>query len=565
MAITTTTTGTGLHRDGSYMTPGLSANTWSTGFWYKAPSLPTGTDKYCLWHFGDVSHVNPYMALYHGPSGFYIVVYNGVTTLTSSVSGQQTYVPDTWVYMSLMTLGGAFRFYFNSRQLFSVTRNFSTFSFVETDEYLGTDTTGSLGGASFAYQRVSNNWGSGQLNTTGGMIEKFQTVAWARTGLYSETTLDDTSTGLNDTSGNGYHWSTVGTVNTLTAGPLSLVAGIFSDNFNSANALTDVWTDVPNSASKSAVGCAGSRAYGCTTSQIWKGFDTRYTDGSVRFLVWYYNPSTPAASTQIATVDSAHTGEEFASPQGFQWVLFILGDGTLRLRLVTGGGPVTTFYDSSAGLIPTDGSPSAIQVCWSITTTQDVVVYVNNVAVITATGVTLAGIDASYQNWKRVSLNTTSTASIQTYFDNFEIENVNSVETWSNCTANRIVNCAIIPVITIGNIVVNKVTENAPENDDTAFPFASPGLDPTEFTLHNGETQEFLDIDAGTYSIVEDVPENWSVSYDVSNGSPNTAITVAADETVTVNVTNTYTGPRIRPNQWKLYGFNMKLRREERG
>lgn len=92
---------------------------------------------------------------------------------------------------------------------------------------------------------------------------------------------------------------------------------------------------------------------------------------------------------------------------------------------------------------------------------------------------------------------------------------------------------------------------------------AGGGLSPTTLSLADGESYTFGGVAAGSgYSIIETPPENWIVTYNVSNGSPNTNITMAGED-VTVTVTNAYVGPRSRLNKWGLYQFNVKIRKEQ--
>jgi hypothetical protein len=94
-----------------------------------------------------------------------------------------------------------------------------------------------------------------------------------------------------------------------------------------------------------------------------------------------------------------------------------------------------------------------------------------------------------------------------------------------------------------GAIIVEKV---APADLDQVFPFVTVNLTPTNFDLMHGQSQSFpgLTPDDG-YSVVETVPDGWTVSYDVSNGSPHTNISVDAGETVVVTVTNALICPGL--------------------
>jgi hypothetical protein len=96
-----------------------------------------------------------------------------------------------------------------------------------------------------------------------------------------------------------------------------------------------------------------------------------------------------------------------------------------------------------------------------------------------------------------------------------------------------------------GTIIVEKV---APDDPDQIFSFDTVNLTPALFSLHDGESRSFsgLTPDDG-YSVVENVPDGWTVAYAVSNESPNTNISVAADEVVVVTVTNTPIPPEPEP------------------
>jgi len=85
-------------------------------------------------------------------------------------------------------------------------------------------------------------------------------------------------------------------------------------------------------------------------------------------------------------------------------------------------------------------------------------------------------------------------------------------------------------------LIVTKVTFPA---SATLFDLqAGPSLDPATFQLANGDAQTFSDIAIGTYHVTETPAPGYSTIIGTSNGSPHTAITVGADETVTVTVTN---------------------------
>ncbi len=104
-------------------------------------------------------------------------------------------------------------------------------------------------------------------------------------------------------------------------------------------------------------------------------------------------------------------------------------------------------------------------------------------------------------------------------------------------TAREIMVLALGTAIVPGSITVTKITD--PADDPTAYAFtALSPLDPASFTLTAGESQAFLDLAPGTYSLSELVVPGVATTYEVSNDSSHLAITVAEGEAVTVTVTN---------------------------
>lgn len=101
--------------------------------------------------------------------------------------------------------------------------------------------------------------------------------------------------------------------------------------------------------------------------------------------------------------------------------------------------------------------------------------------------------------------------------------------------------CPIIvlrtPVVATGTIQINKVTN--PTADPTIFQFNAGGLIPASFNLSDGQTQTYVGLAAGVYSIEEIVPPGWSVAYAVNDGSPVSALNLSAGEIIIVTVTNT--------------------------
>ena len=87
-------------------------------------------------------------------------------------------------------------------------------------------------------------------------------------------------------------------------------------------------------------------------------------------------------------------------------------------------------------------------------------------------------------------------------------------------------------------IVVKRV---CPNTDTSEFDFEAGGMTPTTFTLGHNDQQLFAGLTPGDGFSVEETtvnPDFLPPIYSVSNGSPVDNITVAADEVVTVTVTN---------------------------
>src|SRR5574339_265799 len=89
-----------------------------------------------------------------------------------------------------------------------------------------------------------------------------------------------------------------------------------------------------------------------------------------------------------------------------------------------------------------------------------------------------------------------------------------------------------------GTLIITKVVSPANPTPDFNMTVGG-GLTPSGITLSNGESVTYEDVDPGTYSVVEDAATGYTTSYSVSNGSPNTAITVDEGEIVIVTVINT--------------------------
>lgn len=101
-----------------------------------------------------------------------------------------------------------------------------------------------------------------------------------------------------------------------------------------------------------------------------------------------------------------------------------------------------------------------------------------------------------------------------------------------------------------GIIIINKVTN--PSGHSQVFQFnAGGGLSPSAFQLSDGQMQQYNNVPVGTYSIEEIVPAGWSVSYNVSDGSPINALSLQAGETIVITVTNTLP-PNVTSGIYKI-------------
>jgi len=101
-----------------------------------------------------------------------------------------------------------------------------------------------------------------------------------------------------------------------------------------------------------------------------------------------------------------------------------------------------------------------------------------------------------------------------------------------------------------GKIIIQKMT--LPPDDQTSFNFIGNGLTPESFSLKDGESKVFDNVQAGSgYSVSETVPEGWSLFSAVcDNGSPVNNISVSSGETVTCTFANTKV---IQPGEFCTY------------
>lgn len=444
MPLLTTTPGTGVQRSGAYWAFGSN---WSMATSVKAAALPTGSDKYCVWFVGDVAKVNPYIAMYWSLSGFYLEVFDGSTTIQTSTVAQQSRFADTWYYMSATytSFNTTLTLIFNGAQSFARVIDLSAVVFVETDEYAGTDTASSLGGIALEYFRTWSAVASVGISAgpfgPAAAQERASATAVNTVDNYADTPLT-TGSDLSDISGNGRDWSAVGALGTETYGPLDLIGGQFNSAFDFPPYFGN-WTYVPTSAGVATVGCGGSYAFGCGgDGQIWRNWEGPFNEGSARWVSWLDIDAFPSGEFQLFTA-------QLYPPSGansFQIVVYAFGDGKLRLRMQTvlTPVPVTIDFYTAVGVMPVDGTPAAMQVVWSVDTTQWAQVYVNNVLVID-TGVQPTQFAST---WNQVSFNAQNIVGGNTVYDNVEVENMAVVEDWRVCTNNKVRNCSVVQAAT---------------------------------------------------------------------------------------------------------------------
>lgn len=94
---------------------------------------------------------------------------------------------------------------------------------------------------------------------------------------------------------------------------------------------------------------------------------------------------------------------------------------------------------------------------------------------------------------------------------------------------------------TTATLIIQKVT--IPTTSHTEFTVrVSGGPSPATLTLGDGDSQTYTDAEGGPYSVTEDAIDGWTPSIVVDNGDSPSAITVPANTTVIVTITNTFTG-----------------------
>lgn len=107
---------------------------------------------------------------------------------------------------------------------------------------------------------------------------------------------------------------------------------------------------------------------------------------------------------------------------------------------------------------------------------------------------------------------------------------------------------------TTGIVVEKVVVSSDPADDLIEFNITAGGVPSGgEFTLKDGESESFIGLIAGTYSVTEETVAGFITTYVVSNGDPINAIQIGENETVTVTITNTRYTPggiyKIQPNK----------------
>ena len=77
-----------------------------------------------------------------------------------------------------------------------------------------------------------------------------------------------------------------------------------------------------------------------------------------------------------------------------------------------------------------------------------------------------------------------------------------------------------------GSITIEKETDPSPDLTDTSFNFtAEGGLNPSSFSLKDGDNQQFSGLAPGAYNVTEDVPDCWELDSVACAGGDCTAIT----------------------------------------
>ncbi|QQR64445.1 hypothetical protein IPH92_02640 [Candidatus Kaiserbacteria bacterium] len=105
-----------------------------------------------------------------------------------------------------------------------------------------------------------------------------------------------------------------------------------------------------------------------------------------------------------------------------------------------------------------------------------------------------------------------------------------------------------------GTIIIEKQT--LPDGNQTVFTF-NPSWSEVNFTLSDGGQHTQSGLAVGVYNVVETLETNWTQTSAVcSDGSPITAISLQANETVTCVITNTLDGGGENTvPKWLVFGY----------
>lgn len=199
----------GLTRSGSYFNPVAD---WTILLWGNVPTITVGYAD--LYVFGDASFNNSYICIYVTATGVFVDLFDGTTT---STLGPVTIDFEIWKSIAVTYASGTTTatLFINGVSVDTVIVNLSTFVFVETAEYLFTDTSAdvTLQGEVevFNVRTWQNDLSAAQITA-----ESFSNTPVVTASLLTDTPLTN-DTDLADDSGNGRNWTTVGSGSSLTS------------------------------------------------------------------------------------------------------------------------------------------------------------------------------------------------------------------------------------------------------------------------------------------------------------------------------------------------------------
>lgn len=311
---------------------------------------------------------------------------------------------------------------------------------------------------------------------------------------------------------------------------------VFSDNFNAGQAaFAASWTRPGSPRPNVTAGGVDFTGYwfACSSGQAYHTYSSTNTV-NCRMQLCIINTS-PSYSPGFG--EFLYVGGPGNTP-GFL-PLFIPAadkDGNLYFRT---NNVLSAVQSPSSGLVPVDGTMFGFQLRLTKTgsTTLDVVFTVNDVDVWSFSynwGPWVGG-SGGLSTFNRVDLIGHTTTDFSVGIDNLEIDDSAAAVSWPAVSGLSLAyGCYAWPV---GYLIVYKhVVSGDPAQ---SFSFSTTGgLTPSTFSLTDGNARAYNFILPGTYGIIEDAVADWNTSYTVSNGSPNTAITVGPSETVLVHVYN---------------------------